>query len=236
MATSPLGTARIDHQTVLVPSAGGRVLAVGGWNPADGYLASAELYTSTQMLQRQSNSVQDGWVLESGENTNKGVLFSTRSPRFALGDDGGNKQFRSILSFNTAALPDQAVITRVVLKIKKEGVEGTNPFTTHGKIAIDIRRGAFSNSADLQSTDFEAWSNRPGVGVFVDTPQPGGWYLARLNPVAYPFVNRTGITQLRLRFQRQDDDDELRDILSFYSGNAATPADRPVLLIEYYVP
>ena len=63
----------------------------------------------------------------------------------------------------------------------------------------------------------------------------GGWYVASLSPVAYPYINRTGITQLRLRFQTDDDNDAVADFIRFYSGNAVA-ANRPVLVIEYYVP
>jgi hypothetical protein len=38
-----------------------------------------------------------------------------------------------------------------------------------------------------------------------------------------------------LRFQLDDDNDSVADLLRFYSGNAIA-ADRPVLVIEYYVP
>ena len=62
-----------------------------------------------------------------------------------------------------------------------------------------------------------------------------GWYWSTLKAVAYPYVNRTGITQFCLRFQLNDDNDSVADFIRFYSGNA-TAANRPVLVIEYYVP
>ncbi len=58
-----------------------------------------------KMLHR-SNGAQDGWVLESGENTNVGGWMDASSPYLALGDDSGRKQYRGILSFGTATLPD----------------------------------------------------------------------------------------------------------------------------------
>ncbi|MEW5829984.1 MAG: hypothetical protein AB1846_13910 [Chloroflexota bacterium] len=45
----------------------------------------------------------------------------------------------------------------------------------------------------------------------------------------------TGVTQFRLRFARDDNDDKGADCLKFFSGNAALWA-RPQLIIEYYVP
>ena len=73
------------------------------------------------------------------------------------------------------------------------------------------------------------------VGLFANNPQAGGWYVTTLKTTAYPVINRTGITQFRLRFQTDDDNDAVADFLRFYSGNAAA-ANRPVLVIEYFVP
>jgi hypothetical protein len=187
-ATSSLQTGRLQHASVLLSD--GKVLAMGGQD-ADGFLASAELYTSTQLLQPKSNGPQDGWVLETSETSNKGGLINATAATFLLGDNANNRQYRGILHFNTGILPDNAVITRVVLKIKKQGVVGKDPFTTHMKIAVDIRKGAFSNAPALQPTDFQAAASKPNVGAFVNHPRAGGWYLAGLNSAAYPFVNRT---------------------------------------------
>lgn len=183
-----------------------------------------------------SGGPPDGWVLETSESSNQGGTINATAATLALGDDAGNRQFRAILSFNTASLPDNAVVIRVILRIKKHSVTGTDPFTTHLKIAVDIHKGVFSNSGALQATDFQAAANKPDVGLIPNNPQPGGWYAVRLSPAAQPYVNLTGPTQLRLRFQLDDDNDAATDFIRFYSGNAAAATDRPVLVIEYYVP
>ena len=59
--------------------------------------------------------------------------------------------------------------------------------------------------------------------------------MSTLKVVAYDYINRAGITQLRLRFQLDDDNDAVADLIRFYSGNAIA-ANRPVLVIEYSVP
>jgi hypothetical protein len=46
----------------------------------------------------------------------------------------------------------------------------------------------------------------------------------------------TGITQFRLRFEKDDDNDKIADIIAFYAGDEANALWRPVLGIEYYVP
>ena len=183
----------------------------------------------------KSGSAQDGWVLESSETSNLGGVIDAAAVTFILGDNAKKQQYRSILHFNTASLPDNAVITGVTLKIKKYSAAGTNPFTTHGKIAVDIRKDAFSNNAALQAADFQATASKNAVGSFINSPQAGGWYAVRLASTAHPYIHRTGITQFRLRFQTDDDNDLIADIIRFYSGNSAA-ANQPILVIEYYVP
>jgi hypothetical protein len=123
-----------------------------------------------------------------------------------------------------------------VLKIKRQALVGANPFTTHNKIAVDIREGTFSNAAALQLTDFQAGSSKPTVGLIANNPQAGDWYFANLNATAFPYINRTGVTQFRLRFQLDDNNDLNADFLKFYSGDAAAASYRPILIITYHVP
>ena len=186
------------------------------------------------MTQFKSAGAQDGWTLESSEISNQGGIIDAAADAFILGDTATRQQYRAILSFDTSALPDNAVITGVTIKIKKQSVGGTNPFTTHLKIAVDVRKGAFSKANPLQLTDFQAAAHKLDVGLIPNTPQAGGWYSTSLNSAAKPYIHRTGITQFRLRFQKDDDNDAIADFIRFYSGNSKA-ADRPILVIEYYV-
>ena len=72
------------------------------------------------------------------------------------------------------------------------------------------------------------------VGTIQNNPV-GGWYWALLDNTAYPYINLAGVTQFRLGFQIDDNDDRGDDYLKFYSGNYNVLEDRPQLLIEYYV-
>jgi CSLREA domain-containing protein len=192
-------------------------------------------YEAPLVMIFRSGGAQDGWVLESGENSNQGGAVHATAATFLLGDNGGNRQYLSILHFNTSALPDNAVIAGVRLRIRKQSVSGTDPFTTHQKMVVDVRKGAFSNNPALQAADFQAVASQAVAGVFVSSPTATGWYAVRLKLTAYPFINLTGSTQFRLRFKTDDDNDAVADIIKFYSGDAPA-ANRPVLVIEYYVP
>ena len=46
----------------------------------------------------------------------------------------------------------------------------------------------------------------------------------------------TGRTQVKIRFNLDDNDDLGSDYLSYYSGNYGTSTSRPVIVIYYTVP
>jgi hypothetical protein len=150
-----------------------------------------------------------------------------------VGDNLQDQQFRSTLSFNTASIPDGAVITKVTFKVKRYTIVGINPCTTYGNLLMDVRRGSFSGNPALQRTDFHAYSN---AGAAVPCAASNGWYTKVWPSGLVNYINKTGLTQLRLRFSRDDNDDLSADYLNFYSGDYGTTSYRPQLIIEYYVP
>ncbi len=185
----------------------------------------------------RSTGTQDGWLLESGENTNVGGTMDVAGAYLRLGDDAARKQYRSLLSFATgAALPDTAVITKVTLKVRRQAIlGGGNPVTMFQGFMADVRRGPFGAST-LQLTDWQATAHKT-FGPF-NTAVAGGWYTIDLT-AAKAYVNKlatlSGLTQLRLRFKLDDNNNAIANFLSLYSGNAAA-ASRPQLIIEYYIP
>jgi hypothetical protein len=181
-----------------------------------------------------SQGGKDGWVLESTEKSNKGGTKNSTASTLRLGDDSQNRQYRSVLHFDTSSLPDSAIIHSVTLRIKRKSGVGTTPFKTHGSLLVDIRRPMFGSAASLQLTDFQAPAGRSAVGTFSKSPQQG-WYHAALKSISQTYINRTGATQLRLRFNKDDNNDFGADYLSLYSGNAAA-SNRPQLIVEYYAP
>jgi len=191
-----------------------------------------EVETATATF--KSVGTYDGWVLESTETSGMGGSLNFTATTIRVGDDAGDKQYRSIVSFNTASLPDTAVITKVTLKVKKQAVVGTNPFTTHGPLKAAIRKPYFGSAVTLANGDFQAAASLSSGTTFGSTPV-SGWYSAVSTSAVYPYISKTGTTQFRLRFTLDDNDDLGADYLRFYSGNAGA-AYRPQLIVEYYVP
>jgi hypothetical protein len=219
---------------------------LGGPGIGNGNFTTGETYTikkSRIVLVTEtfrSNGTNDGWVLESGENSGVGGSKNATANTFKIGDDAQDRQYRTILHFPTHYLPDNAVVTQVILVIKAQGVAGTDPFTTHQNISIDIRGGYFGSAGlfginGLDLSDFQAPASMSPAGVIQNNPV-GGWYWSMLDTLSYQFINRQGVTQLRLMFQTDDNDDLGEDSLNFFSGNTDALADRPHLLVEYYAP
>ncbi len=116
----------------------------------------------------------------------------------------------------------------------KQGVVGTDPFTTHGDLLLDIRNSAFSNNLVLEAGDFAAAAS-PGSSQEKVLPMTSNWYTVNLNSTNLGFISKTGITQFRLLFNKDDNDDLGADHLKFFTGNS-TAANQPQLIVIYYVP
>lgn len=184
----------------------------------------------------KSTGAQDGWVLESTEASGMGNAKNNTATTFRLGDDAAKKQYRGILSFNTASLPDNAVIVKITLKLKQQGiVGGGNPVNAFQGILVDIKKGMFGTSA-LQPADFQTAAQKtygPSKPVLTN-----GWYNINLtNGKAYinKLATNGGLTQIRLRFKLDDNNNAIANYLSLFSGNAPL-ASRPQLIIEYNLP
>ena len=219
---------------------------LGGVGAGNGSFASGEAYTINKFsptilsTSYRSTGSSDGWVLESNENSNLGGSRNSNAGTFVLGDDAQNRQFRSVLHFPTYYLPDNAVVTQAILMIKKQDVIGTDPFTTHQNISVDIRNGLFGNFelfkfGSLQPQDFQAPADMYMVGTIQNNPV-SDWFWVLLDSRAFPYISLTNVTQLRLGFLLDDNDDLGDDYIKFYSGDYDAQKDRPHLLIEYYVP
>jgi hypothetical protein len=187
-----------------------------------------------------SSGALDGWVLESTETSGVGGSLNATNTTFSLGDDASNRQYRAILSFDTHTLPGTAVITSVTLKIKRPAtgflVGDNNPFAWGGGLKADVCKGFFSTTSALQLGDFNFTSINCKVpaATFSSTPSLN-WYSANLASTAFAKINRLGLTQFRLRFNTDDNNDHTADYLNFFSGNS-TAANRPTLIIYFYMP
>jgi hypothetical protein len=182
----------------------------------------------------RSVAAQDGFVVESNETSGVGLFKNSIFPYISVGDDSKNRQIRSILSFNTVSLPDNAVVTYAIIKVKQNKiVGGGNIFSELGALKVYIRSPYFGKWRGLELADFNAVPSRIAAS-FNPTPNQG-WFRATLRISALPYFNMTGHTQFRLQFGKDDNNNKIADYIRFYSGDAPL-AGRPILLLRYYVP
>jgi len=111
-------------------------------------------------------------------------------------------------------------------------VGGGNPVKKFKGFIMDIRNGTFG-AARLQKPDFQTRADR-STAAMKKNAKNNKWYTLDLSGLK-AFVNRQGLTQGRLRFKLDDDNNGKANYLSLFSGNA-TKANRPQLIVEYYVP
>jgi hypothetical protein len=229
------GGAEPEEQNILdiVPGMRGEAL-----EPVDGGMTDYQWYLPEKVTKKYySVGSQDGWILEASENSNTGGTLNNTATTFYLGDNSQKKQYRSILSFSTKGLPNNAIITKITLKVKKQGiVGGGNPVNTFQGFMVDVKKGFFSSTVALQANDFQTAANKI-LGPFKPA-LVGGWYAINLTP-AKASINKLdsngGVTQVRLRFKLDDNNNTVANDLILYSGNAPA-ASRPQLIVEYYVP
>ncbi|MBI3150565.1 MAG: Ig-like domain repeat protein, partial [Chloroflexi bacterium] len=200
------------------------------------YVNGTLTVTQPAPLVFRSDGAKDGWVLESTETSGTGGSKNNAATTFNLGDNALKKQYRIILSFNTASLPDNAVLTNVTLKLKRQGTTGGgNPISLFQGFMVDIKKGPFGTPS-LALSDFNAAANKT-YGPYSPAIS-SGWYNINLTS-GKNFINKvstgSGLTQIRLRFKLDDNNNSIANILKLYSGNSGT-ANRPQLIIQYYIP
>jgi subtilisin family serine protease len=191
---------------------------------------------TTTTITFTSVASQDGYVLESGQNTNVGGSTSSgssSSSALRVGDDSGNRQYKSIVSFNTSSIPDGATILSATLRLRRGTLSGTNPFTTHGTLWADAQTGGFSGSTSLQRSDFQAAATAVGVASLSDAGSNLGWSEGSLSAAGLLAVNKTGTTQFRVYFNLGNNNDLGSDYVGYYSGENSTAANRPQLVVTY---
>lgn len=207
---------------------------LGGVGLTNGDFTSGETYlVRLQSRTFRSEAALDGWMLSNSSTTP--ISFNTAGS-LRVGDDDANGQYRSIVSFNTSSLPDKFVVVDGMLKIRKEAIVGTDPFTTHYSFYVTTCKGFFGNSAQLELADFDVLPSQCARKIPQYYVNGGGWYDIVLGNFERTHLNADGVTQFRMNFSRNHNNDASADYVLFYSGDAPTASYRPALVLEYYEP
>ena len=191
-----------------------------------------------------SNANHDGYIREDGtSNTGDPNQTNNTSNSLFAGDYNGNdnEKYVSIVSFDTSAIPANATITSVRLRLQQRNGQDGTPFGDFGLgvLYADIAPAAgFSGSYTLQAADFIAGAAGTNVIVLSPTVNSDDWSTGTLGAGNFGLVNRNGFTQFRIHFQLDDDGDGERDRFRFDSADAGqnNQPPAPELIVVYSVP
>jgi poly(hydroxyalkanoate) depolymerase family esterase len=146
-----------------------------------------------------NEDANDGYVkaFASGGSPAVGTLESSLGLAVGRGTDG--KFNRALLSFDTSSLPDGATVLSATLTVTYRSASGdpwSNP--AGNRLTIDARSGCFG-ACTIETADWGAAATASAVADI--PPFSGGTRTSALFSTAgLAAVNRSGRTQLRLRF------------------------------------
>lgn len=180
-----------------------------------------EFYNITQNVNTSFNSIaqEDGFV---GVFSADGISSTVHK----IGDKGfyNTDTYRTVLSFDTSTLPDNAVIESATLRIYRKSLTGTI-----SSINIDIKSGYFGNASTLEQEDYNNAASSTGVATLGVPGANNGYSEAALPAGIFAYINKTGKTQFRLRPSTTAD--YTSDVLEMYGGDSSSYA--PKLYITY---
>jgi len=104
---------------------------------------------------------------------------------------------RAILHFDTASLPDNAHISRAFLEVAFHAQAG-DPWAGGRHIEVDVQRGHFGFSRALHASDWDARASAAGVARIAPFSLGAG-HSTDFSRAGLEAINRTGVTQCRLR-------------------------------------
>ena len=177
-----------------------------------------------------SQGAYEGQVLETGKNTKVGGTVNSTGTTFNVGDDARNRRYRAFTSFDTSAVPDTARIVAVRLNVVAKGHTG-DPFANQGTLLIDLANPYFGADPTLVSSDFQVAATLSAAGAVSSVPTASG-FAGWLSGQGISKINKTGMTQFRLRFGSEIYD-SAAEYVTFYSGDATNGALRPRLFVYY---
>jgi hypothetical protein len=156
----------------------------------------------------------DGTVIESTETSGVGGTYKTTYTY--VGDTASKQQQIGILSFDTSSIPDSATITSAVIRIKRLG-KGGDP-TSLGSIVADIKNGYYGTKTGVEAADFQAASSATSVATIPYPIGNGDWAEGELKSNGKSNINKTGLTQFKIRWTTDDDNDGTADYLNVYDN------------------
>ena len=203
--------------------------------PADPGTADTELALT-------SVRAHDGYLQESHETSEVGGFADGISRNILIGDTSSRQQLIALLSFDTSQVPAGAHIVSAELIMTRSSARGNpaEPDAPLGNMLVDMLCPVDSDSIygdvpEPEVTDFQAFSDLVDMTEAPLTYPTANGRTANgfLTETGVEALNRDGVTQMKVRFQVPDNDNDRADYLMFYSGDIRAPLLRPTLKIVY---
>jgi hypothetical protein len=171
-----------------------------------------------------SLDAQDGYVKAAPDGSGAAVGTLEAVSGLAVGRGADGKDNRTLLSFDTSRVPAGKEVVRAYLTVARAGGSGDPWGSPAGnRLLLDLRTGCFGASCGTEAAD---WSAPATVPAAAEVPALGSGTRAStdLSPAALTALDRTGTTQLRLRFAAPQS-----STAYLFLGTAP----RPALTVEY---
>jgi hypothetical protein len=192
------------------------------------------LFATTSVF--RSIAADDGYITESGENTDVGNAAATDdSGDLRAGDSATKQQIKLIVSFDTSSLPANAHITNAVLRLRRASRMGSTPHNVIGPAYADIRSGdGFGGDLTLSASDFQARTDAAEVAQMSIPASNGDWSEGTLDALGRRGIDPSGHTQFRVYHIADDNNNSQADYINYHSGEASV-SDAPQLVVEYTI-
>lgn len=186
-----------------------------------------------------SNKIYDGrvWDDAGGLATYFKDDDDTSAGALKIGDKdyGAWYAYRTVLSFDTGSLPDDAVITKANIKMTRGTAIGTDPFTWGGQCLVDIASPYLGMLVDLEDNEWYSAPDITAVAQFFG-PDPGPNVeitSTDLSNAALNLISTIDTTQFMVRFENHDSGAGSENNLGFYPGETSDENLRPKLVVQY---
>lgn len=154
----------------------------------------------TNQVTVTSADAEDGYVKAAADGTALEVGTLENAYGLAVGRGSDGKYNRTLLSFDTSQIPAGKTITRAYVTITRSSGSG-DPWTSPAgnRMLLDVKNGCFGGCA-VETTDWATSATAPGAAEMVKFTS-GSKSSTDLSSSGLSAINRSGITQVKLRFE-----------------------------------
>jgi len=178
---------------------------------------------------------EDGRVYDQNDGIGAGYTNNdSGATALRVGDYSDKKGFRTILSFDTSLLPDDAEVIEASVEMVRGEKWGEDPFGWAGRCIIDVNSPCIGTSTALEFCDWEAPVAAVNVAEFLGDQNEGNPMIStNFDANGLDNINIDGTTQLRVYFTTSTNSDANMDFLGFYGGEVADQNNVPTLTVRY---